>query len=395
MNVPFHRPQITDDEIRAVADVLRSGWLTTGPKAKEFETRFAAFSGCPYALALNSATAALHLSLDAIGLKRGEAVLVPTMTFAASAEVVRYFDATPLLFDCRPDDMNPDYAAAEAVLLEAKKRGTPVRAIIAVHYGGLIGDMARLLEVARRHDLRIIEDAAHCGPSLYRPTPQSEWLSPGAESDVACYSFYANKCMTTGEGGMAVTRDAAIASRMRMMSLHGISRDAWKRFSAEGSWYYEILLPGYKYNLTDIAAAMGVVQLAKAEAMRAAREQVAAQYRARLQTVEQITLPTKKPERVHAWHLFAIQLKPGRLRISRAEFIAALKARGVLCSVHWIPLHLHPYYRDTFGYSPEQLPIATSLGERLVSLPIYPDLSEAEIEHVCASIREVIESNLA
>lgn len=393
MNIPFHRPDVGDAEIEAVSQVIRSGWLTTGPAAKRFESEFAEFCGLPHAVAVNSATAALHLALDAIGLKRGEAVLVPTMTFAASAEVVRYFDAVPLLFDCRADDLNPDYASAERVLASARAKGIEVRALMVVHYGGLIGDVQTALSFAKAHGLKVIEDAAHCGPSLYRHDPQSPWLAPGAESEIACYSFYANKCITTGEGGMAVTRSEELANRMRMMSLHGISRDAWKRFTAQGSWAYDILLPGFKYNMTDVAAAMGLVQLAKAGAMRDARERVAMRYLSRMRDLPGVVLPVEGANRLHSWHLFVIRFDSNVVRLNRAEIIAALRELGVLCSVHWVPLHMHPYYRENYGYSPIDLPVAANEGSRVISLPIYPSLADGEVDFVCDSIRRILEGS--
>ncbi len=377
--VPFHLPSIGDEEIRAVAEVLRSGWLTTGMKVKQFESDFARYLGCGHAVALNSCTAALHLALEAIGVEEGDEVIVPTMTFTATAEVALYFKARPVLVDCLPDTLNMDPERVE-------KAVTPkTKAIIPVHFGGHTCDMAPILEIARRRKLFVIEDAAHALPAKYRGQ------TVGTIGDIACFSFYATKTMTTGEGGMATTQNPEWADRMRMMSLHGISQDAWKRYGKEGSWYYEVLRPGFKYNLTDIAAAIGIVQLKKCDAFAAARNKIAASYGARLSKLPGVQTPRCRPEVEHAWHLYVIQLDPDRLSIGRDQFIAALKARGVGASVHFIPLHLHPYYRDAFGYAPDAFPSATEAYRRIVSLPIYPAMNETEVDHVLDAVSEVVE----
>src|SRR5258705_13761569 len=265
LSIPFYKPSIGEAEINEVVDCLRSGWLTTGPKVKQFEAEFARYLQHTYAVAVNSCTAALHLALEAVGLKAGQTVVVPTMTFAATAEVVRYFNATPLLVDCRAADLNLDVADAARRIEAALARGEQVTTIIPVHYGGQIGDMAGVTALAERYDLKIIEDAAHCCPAYYRDDAASPWRTVGTEAEICCFSFYANKTITTGEGGMACTESQELADRMRIMSLHGISRDAWKRYTAEGSWYYKIVAPGYKYNLTEVAAAIGGDQLRKTD----------------------------------------------------------------------------------------------------------------------------------
>lgn len=388
--IPFFRPEIGDDEINEVVTALRSGWLTTGPKAKQFESDFAAYIGTKHAVAMNSATAALHLALDAIGLKRGDAVLVPTMTFAATAEVVRYFDATPLLVDCQEADFNIDCTHARQVATAARQRGEKLRAIIPVHYGGQVVDMRGVHQLAEEFSLKIIEDAAHCCPAFYRDNVNQSWKSVGAESAVSCFSFYANKCITTGEGGMACTNDDALAERMRIMALHGISKDAWKRFTAEGSWYYEIVAPGFKYNLTDVAAAIGIHQLKKADAFRKAREKVALSYGRHLQGVEEVILPLAAENRIHSWHLFAIRLRLDRVSIDRAQIIQELKMAGIGTSVHWMPLHMHPYYRNTYGFKTEDFPVSARLFQEIISLPIYPGLTEKEVARVCDTLRSIL-----
>src|SRR5215471_16629558 len=259
--IPFYKPSIGKAEIDEVVSCLQSGWLTTGPKTKQFEQEFAEYIQHRNAVAVNSCTAALHLALEAIGLKAGQRVVVPTMTFAATAEVVRYFNATPLFVDCRADDFNLDVKDAATRIEKALAHGEEVVAIIPVHYGGQIGDAAGVKELARKYHLRMIEDAAHCCPAYYRDDKTSPWKTVGTDAEISCFSFYANKTITTGEGGMACTDSAEHADRMRIMSLHGISRDAWKRYTNDGSWYYEILAPGFKYNLTDVAAAIGLHQL--------------------------------------------------------------------------------------------------------------------------------------
>ncbi|MEK7706308.1 MAG: DegT/DnrJ/EryC1/StrS family aminotransferase [Myxococcota bacterium] len=398
LTVPFFRPSVTQAEIDEVADTLRSGWLTTGPKTRLFETEFAAYVGAQHAVAVNSCTAALHLALEAVGLKRGELVLVPTMTFAATAEVVRYFDAIPVLVDCDAESLCMSVEAARATLV-ALRSGKPVaglnppygkvRALIPMHYGGQMVDVDGMRALASEYDLALIEDAAHTLPAGYRRDASSPWRRAGTTGDVTCFSFYANKCITTGEGGMAVTDDDTLAERMRIMSLHGISKDAWKRYTAAGSWYYEIIAPGFKYNLTDVAAAIGIHQLRRADDLWAERRAVVERYQRALGDLDAIELPREAPNRQHAWHLFPVRLRVGAWKIDRAQVIDELKARGISTSVHWMPLHLHPYYRDAFGYRPGLFPVAESIWPRLISLPIFPGMREDEIDAVVAGLRAI------
>jgi dTDP-4-amino-4,6-dideoxygalactose transaminase len=391
--IPFYKPSIGEDEIREVVDTLKSGWLTTGPKTKQFEREFGEYLGNKHAVAVNSCTAALHLALEAIGLKAGEGVIVPTMTFAATAEVVRYLGAQPMLVDCRAEDFNLDVADAEERIKSALAGGQSVTAIMPVHYGGQVGDVAGVRALAKRYNLKIVEDAAHCCPAYFRTNESEPWQPVGSGGDISCYSFYANKTITTGEGGMAGTSDDAYADRMRIMSLHGISRDAWKRYTAEGSWYYEIIAPGFKYNMSDIAAAIGIHQLRKAEALHRRRTALAQTYREALEEVQELILPSELPNRIHSWHLFVIRLKLAQLRIDRAQFISELQRRGIGTSVHWLPLHMHPYYRKTYGYVAGDLPMAGALYPELVTLPLYPDMSEEETAHVSNSIKEIVAAN--
>jgi perosamine synthetase len=443
VKIPFYKPSIGPEEIDEVVATLKSGWLTTGPRTKQFEKEFAAYLQQKHAVAVNSCTAALHLALEAIGLKAGQAVVVPTMTFAATAEVVRYFGARPVLADCRLEDFNLDVADAEERILSALASGQTLTAIMPVHYGGQIGDVAGVEALAKRYNLKIIEDAAHCCPAYYRnhetteenlpssishlrsPSPSSpdltsplridrgegqgrvvqpstlnsqlstasNWLPVGTSADISCYSFYANKTITTGEGGMACTNNCEYADRMRIMSLHGISRDAWKRFTAEGSWYYEIISPGYKYNFTDIAAAIGLHQVRKAGRLHKQRTELAESYRRSLEDVDEIILPQAQPNRVHSWHLYVIRLKLERLQIDRAQFIAELQQRGIGASVHWLPLHMHPYYRETYRYRASDFPTACSLYPQIITLPLFPDMTESDVQYVCDSIRQIIAHN--
>lgn len=392
--IPFHKPSLGPEEISEVVDTLQNGWLTTGPKTKRFEEDFAAFMQRKHAVAVNSCTAALHLALEAIGLREGDAVVVPTMTFAATAEVVRYFNARPLLADCRLEDFNLDVGDAERKIVSALSLGQNVKAIIPVHFGGQIGDMTGVKALAERYQLKIIEDAAHCCPAYYRDNPAAPWKAVGESADISCFSFYANKTITTGEGGMACTDDAEYANRMRIMSLHGISRDAWKRFTADGSWYYEITAPGFKYNLTDIAASLGIHQLRKANQMHEKRTRIATRYEELLGDVDELILPKAQPNRIHSWHLYVIRLKLNRLTIDRAEVIEELKKARIGASVHWMPLHMHPYYREMFRYQRDDLPQAAELYPQIISLPIYPDMTEDEIGYVCTQLKRILAANL-
>ncbi len=379
--IPFHAPEIGDAEIESVVETLRSGWLTSGTKVKRFEDDFAEYVGSKHAVAVNSGTAALHLALDAIGIRQDDEVIVPTMTFTATAEVVLYFKAKPVLVDCQEDTLNLDPKQIEAAITSKTK------AIIPVHFGGQPCDMTPILEIAKTHKLYVVEDAAHALPASY------EGKKIGTIGDITCFSFYATKTITTGEGGMATTENSEWAERMRMMSLHGISHDAWKRYTKEGSWYYEILNPGFKYNLTDIAAAIGIEQLKKCDEFRKAREKIAKIYDTSFADLEEIHTPVRRSDTEHAWHLYVIQLNLDHLQITRNQFIDALREEGIGTSVHFIPLHLHPYYRDNFGYQPSDFPNASSAFERIVSLPIYPKMTEADVESVIGAVRKVVKLN--
>lgn len=374
----FHVPDIGEEEIQVVLETLRSGWLTTGPKVKQFEENFAKYIGARHAIAVNSGTAALHLALDAVGVKEGDEVLVPTMTFAATAEVVLYLKAKPVLVDCQPGIFNIDPKEIE------KKITKKTKAIIPVHFAGEPCDMDRIGEIARQHNLKVIEDAAHALPAKFKGR------MIGTIGDITAFSFYATKNITTGEGGMITTDNDDYAEKMRIMSLHGISKDAWKRYTAEGSWYYEIQYPGYKYNMTDIAAAMGIQQLRKCDRFWEIRRQYAALYHDGFSDLPEITTPVVQNNVQHAWHLYVIQLDLERLRITRNEFIELLKKENIGTSVHFIPLHLHPYYRNTYGFKPSDFPNATGAYERIISLPLYPRMTEDDVQSVIEAVRKIV-----
>lgn len=403
LRVPFFRADIGQEELDEVRDTLLSGWLTSGPRVRRFEQEFAAAVRAKHAIAVNSCTAALHLAVEALELKPGDAVLVPTMTFAATAEVVRYRGAIPILVDCEALTANMDLADAARKLARLRSGrllpgiapDTPVVGIIPVHVGGLMMDLEAVERFAAEHGLWVIEDAAHAFPSASRKGSDSPWQRCGENTAaVTCFSFYANKTITTGEGGMAVTGNAALAERMRLMSLHGLSQDAWNRYSRGGSWDYKIVAPGFKYNLTDIAAAIGIHQLRRAEEMRRQRESVARYYLESLANVEQIDLPRVAENRIHSWHLFPIRLRLKSLAISRNAFIEKLDQAGIGNSVHWRPLHLHPYYQESFGWRAEDFPVATGLWQRLVSLPIFPGMRRDELDQVVAAVREICQPQM-
>jgi dTDP-4-amino-4,6-dideoxygalactose transaminase len=385
--VPFFRPDVGEREEAQMLAALRSGWLTSGPRVKRFEEEFAAAVGARHAIALNSCTAALHLAVEALGLKAGEGVLVPTMTFAATAEVIHYLGAIPILVDCDPVTGNMDVDDAERKLAAAREgrvggtldQPVSVAGVMPVHVGGLMMDVVVVQYFAAENGLWVVEDAAHAFPAAWRPGAAAAWQRCGeGTAAVSCFSFYANKTITTGEGGMAVTDDPDLAAWMKLMSLHGLSRDPWDRHSSGGTWDYRIIAPGYKYNMTDVAAALGIVQLARAEEMRCRREAVARIYLKELSGVPELELPPDPVDRVHPWHLFPVRLRLERLRVNRNAFVEAMRNEGVGFSVHWRPLHLHPYYAETFGWQPEHCPNATALWQRLVSLPIFSAQTDAE-----------------
>ncbi|MBA4344739.1 MAG: UDP-4-amino-4,6-dideoxy-N-acetyl-beta-L-altrosamine transaminase [Methylibium sp.] len=378
--LPFALPEIGEEEIAEVVDTLRSGWVTTGPKARRFEQAFAEFLGEPQieCIAVNSATAGLHLALEALGIGPGDEVITTTHTFTATAEVVRYLGADVVLADIDPLTLNIAPRLVEAAITPRTK------AIIPVHYAGLAVDMLAILDIARKHGLRVVEDAAHA-----LPTTLEKELIGTMGSDATVFSFYANKTMTTGEGGMLVTRNAELAKRARVMRLHGMNRDAFDRFTAKvPSWYYEIVAPGFKYNLTDIAAALGLHQLKRLTAFQARREQIAQAYLDAFADLPLILPPLPPEGDTHSWHLFVLRLADEAV-IERDVFIERMFAKGIGCSVHYIPLHLHPYWRDRYELSPEQFPHSQKAYERMLSIPLYTAMSDADVQRVIAAVREI------
>ena len=379
--LPFALPEIGDAEIAEVVDTLKSGWVTTGPKAKRFEAAFTEFLGDASleSIAVNSATAGLHLALEALGIGPGDEVITTTHTFTATAEVVRYLGADVVLVDIDPATLNIDPKAIEAAITPRTK------CILPVHYGGLAADMPAILEIARRHGLKVVEDAAHALPTLCAGA-----LVGTLQSDITVFSFYANKTMTTGEGGMIVTRHPELAKRMKVMRLHGMSRDAFDRFTATvPSWYYEIVAPGFKYNLTDIAASLGLQQLKRIDAFQARRIELATLLNAGLAGLPLILPPMPTAGNTHSWHLYVVRLTDDA-QVSRDAFIERLFASGIGVSVHYIPLHLQPYWRDRYALRPEQFPHSQHAFERMVTLPLYTRMTDADAARVCDAVRAAL-----
>ncbi|HEV3112917.1 MAG TPA: DegT/DnrJ/EryC1/StrS aminotransferase family protein [Candidatus Binataceae bacterium] len=376
--LPFHVPDIGEAEIASVVDTLRSGWLTSGPKTAEFESAFARYIGAEHAVAVNSCTAALQLALAASGVGPGDEVIVPTMTFAATAEVIVHLGAVPVLVDSNPRDLTIECGAVRDAISPRTK------AIVPVHYGGHPCDMDKLMDLARERGLAVVEDAAHALPAHYKGR------AIGTIGDFTCFSFYATKTLTTGEGGMITTDRTDQADRLRTLSLHGMSRQAWQRYTKEGDWYYEILEVGYKFNMPALAAALGLPQLQRCDRLHQIRSRLAGIYTEAFSRMAEISLLSVSPEVQHAWHLYPILLNPDRLRIDRAGFIRALKRHNIGSSVHFIPLHLHPYYRDRYKYRPRDFPAATQAYERLVSLPLYTQMSPGDVCDVIGAVAEVI-----
>jgi dTDP-4-amino-4,6-dideoxygalactose transaminase len=374
--LPFNRAFIEEQDIEEVLEVLRSGWLTTGPRVKQFEAAFCEFTGAAHSVALSSCTAALHLALAAIGVTEGDEVIIPTMTFASTGETVLYFNARPVLVDCAPNSFHVDPRQVEAAITNRTK------AIVPVHYSGFACDMDAILDVARTKGLKVIEDAAHALPSTYKGK------TIGTLGDITCFSFYATKTLTTGEGGMVTTENEQYAERIRALSLHGISKDAWKRYSAEGSWRYDIQEIGYKYNLTDIQAALGLAQLAKREVALALRTQLAERYDRGLASLDAFETAHIPVHVTNAWHLYVLQVKPDVLRIGRDRVIEELKSRGIGTSVHFIPLHLHSLYQR-LGYREGQFPHAEARFNGAISLPLYPGMTDEDSERVIAALHDI------
>ena len=397
MNVPFYRPPVGEEEIEAVARCLRSGWLTTGEQCLRFEEEFARYVGARHAVSMNSCTAALHVALDALGIGPGDLVAVPTMTFSATAQAAVYLGATPVFVDIEPVSMCIDPASLRA-LAQAVAAGGPwpglprdragrLRVVMPVHFAGEMADMPAVVAIAREHGLRVVDDAAHTLPAYIEA--DGAWRMVGWGSDITCFSFYPNKPITTAEGGMAVTNEEPLADKMRVLRLHGIDRDAWKRYGVDGAWHYDVAMTGYKYNMPDPYAAMGRVQLRKADALWRERRRVAGALTDALREIPELELPAEQPGRRHSWHLYVVRLRPG-CRIDRDGFIRRLREAGVVASLHYKPLHEHGVFQRRFGLEPEDFPVAHELWQRTVSLPLYPFMTDEEIACVGAAVKNAL-----
>jgi dTDP-4-amino-4,6-dideoxygalactose transaminase len=375
--LPFALPCIGEEEINEVVDTLRSGWLTTGPKTKRFEEDFAKFIDIPYALAVNSCTAGLHLALEAIGIKPGDKIITTPYTFTATAEVIRYLGADPLFVDINPKTFNIDTQKLAATLDTVEG----IKAILPVHFGGQACEMETILALAQAHSLKVVEDAAHALPTYY----QGRMI--GHFGDITAYSFYVTKTLATGEGGMIVTTNPDYAERIRTLRLHGISRDVFDRDSSnQPAWFYEVIAPGFKYNMSDMAAALGIHQLQKAHQFQQRRAEIATQYTQGLADLPLHT-PYQHPDSTHAWHLYVIQLQLEALKISRNTFIEKMKEANIGTSVHFIPLHLQRYWQQRYQFKPEDFPVALDVYQRAVSLPIYPSMTEVDVQRVINTIK--------
>lgn len=378
--LPFALPLIGEDEIAEVVDTLKSGWLTTGPKTARFEKDFAEFVGASHALAVNSATSGLHLALEAVGVRAGDKVITTTYTFTATAEVIRYLGADPILVDIEPDTFNMDPEKLRQALAENDN----VKAIMPVHFAGQSCDMDEILSIAKEHDLKIVEDAAHALPTTYKGT------TIGSISDITVYSFYVTKTIATGEGGMVTTENEEYRDRMKTMRLHGINRDVFDRYTSDKpSWFYEVVEPGYKYNMTDVAAAIGIHQLKQAWNFQKRRQWIAEQYNEAFADLPMVTPSVARPGDTHAWHLYVLQLDLGSMTVDRDKFIEHMAKENIGTSVHFIPLHLQPYWRDTYHYKEEDYPIALKVFNSAMSLPIYPKMTDQDVHNVIAAVKKV------
>jgi len=375
--LPFSLPWIGEREKALVLESLESGWITTGPRNQELASRIAQLGGARHGVCVNSATGALHLALEALGIGPGDEVITSTWTFAATVNVIEHVRATPVLVDVEPDTLNLDPVLVEAAI-------TPrTRAIMTVDYAGHPCEYDALHTIAKRHGLRIIDDAAHALGGAYRGRPI------GSLADITAFSFYATKNLTTGEGGCAVTDEESLADRMRLLSLHGMSRDAWKRYSATGSWYYEVVAPGWKYNLSDVLAAIGVGQLERFDEFQSRRASIVSRYRAAFDGLQGVRCPITRPHVTHACHLFPIALETEQLTIDRGRFIEELRAENIGTSVHFIPIHRHPHFRDSLELTPDRFPVAEDAFARAITLPLFPRMTDTDVDDVIEAVRRV------
>lgn len=378
----YNPPTIGEDERAEVMDTLQSPWVTTGPKTKAFEGALQEYLQAPSVVALNSCTAGLHVGLLALGVGPGDEVIVPAMTFCATANVVEHVGARPVLVDVAPDTLTLSPEAVRAAITPRTK------VLLPVHYAGHPAEMDELDALAARHGLAIFEDAAHAISTRYKGR------MVGSRSNLAAFSFYATKNLTTVEGG-CLTGDPALVEKSRIIGHHGMNRDAWKRFDRSGSWYYEVVLPGYKYNMTDVQAAIGLRQLKRLGGFQKRRREVVARYEAGLKDLAALELPVERPWAESSWHLYVVRLKAGALRIDRNAFIDELKNRNIGTSVHYLPVHMHPFYRDKYGYRPEDNPVAADSYTRMLSLPLHAGLADQDVDDVIAAVRDLVLANPA
>ena len=378
--IPFATPDIDDKEIAEVIDSMRSGWLTSGPKTEKFEKEFAAFIGNDLeAIAVNSATAGLHLALEAVGIGPEDEVITTVYTFTATAEVIRYLGAHPVFVDIDPNTFNINPNKIEAAITKKTK------AIIIVHFAGLPCDMEKIIELAKKHNLKIIEDAAHALPSYYKNK-----IIGSLDTDATVYSFYATKTITTGEGGMIITKDKKLTERCKIMRLHGIKQDVFNRYASnKSSWFYQVIAPGFKYNMTDIAASIGIAQLRKAHSFHKKRIEIAAIYNEKFKDLPILLPPTESFQNIHAWHLYVIRLTKNS-PINRDNFIKLMAKEGIGCSVHFIPLHLHPYWRDRYKLKPNDYPNAFNNYQNAISLPLYTKMIQSDINKVAHTAKKLL-----
>jgi dTDP-4-amino-4,6-dideoxygalactose transaminase len=376
----FSPPFLGPEEIAEIVDTLKTDWITTGPKTRQFEADFAQFIGAGAALAVSSATDAMQVGLAALGVGPGDEIITTAMTFCSTVHVIEHLGARPVLVDVEPDTLCIDPVAVE-------RAATPkTRGLLPVHLYGHPCDMDNLLDLATARGLFVLEDAAHALPARYKGR------MVGTIGTATAFSFYATKNMTTAEGGM-LTGDPDLIARARMWSLHGMSRDAYKRYCAEGSWFYEVVLPGFKCNMTDIQASLGIQQLKKLSRFQGRRREVVRRYQEAFGEIPELKMPVERPDVESSWHIYPLRLNLEMLTIGRDQFIRELKARNIGTSVHFIPIHLHPYYRDKYGYEPGDFPVALGNYRRLVSLPLYPRLSEQDVEDVIEAVRDVVDKH--
>ena len=376
--LPYHQPLVDAADEQAVVETLRSGWLTTGPRTKRFEKDLAAYAGAAYCVAVNSCTAALHLALEAVGVGAGDEVITSPITFASTANVIVHQGARPVFVDVEPDTFNIDATCIERAVTPRTK------ALIPVDFAGQPCDLDAVMSIGVRHGLPVIEDAAHSIGAGYKGR------RVGGVADMTCFSFYATKNITSGEGGALTTNRQEWADRIAVMALHGISRDAWKRYGSEGYRHWDIIAPGYKYNMFDLQAALVRSQFDKIDAFHARRVALKSRLDDGLRDLQEIAFPAERAWAAHAYHLYPIVVRSEMLRADRDTIMNAIQAENVGIGIHFRAVHLHPYYVETFGFARGMFPVAEYYSDRTISLPLYPRMSDADADDVVAAVRKVI-----